>query len=116
MPEHILNAKNCSFYNGMCLLNFEKLLRNIFSSPVQFKYTCQGYPEITSNDMIDLLIKRELTRTVGTLNDAVLEEVDASMANLFGADGEPRNVSVYMAMGRTVGRAVNRIFVGKELC
>ncbi|KAJ7442451.1 cytochrome P450 [Mycena latifolia] len=97
MPDEVLNAKNCTFYN------------------VQFKHTV-GHPEITSNDMIDLLIKRELTRTTGTLNPELLEEIEASMVDLFGADGETRKVSVYNTIGRTVGRVANRVFVGKELC
>ncbi|KAE9389808.1 cytochrome P450 [Gymnopus androsaceus JB14] len=80
----------------------------------QFAYTV-GHPEITSNDMIDILIKRELTRTIGTLNTEIFEEVEASMEGLFG-DGEWKQVGVFDSLTRTVGRAANRVFVGKELC
>ncbi|KAJ6578775.1 cytochrome P450, partial [Mycena vulgaris] len=96
-PDAILNAKDCTFETA------------------QFTYTV-GHPEITSNDMIDLLIKRELTRTIGTLNNELLEEIDGSMEGIFGTDGEWREVGVFDGLTRTVGRVANRVFVGKELC
>ncbi|KAJ6545083.1 hypothetical protein DFH09DRAFT_927760 [Mycena vulgaris] len=98
MPDEILDAKNCNFYN------------------VQFKHTV-GHPEITSNDMIDLLIKARASsgETLSTAN-SLLSEIEASMIDLFGADGETRKVSVYNTIGQTVGRVANRVFVGKELC
>ncbi|KAJ6528397.1 cytochrome P450 [Mycena sp. CBHHK59/15] len=97
MPEEVLNAKNCTFYN------------------VQFKYTV-GHPEITSDDMIDLLIRRELTRTAGTLNLELLEDIEDSYTKYFGSDGEWRSLRIYHHMGKIVGRVANRSFVGKELC
>ncbi|KAJ7454982.1 cytochrome P450 [Mycena galericulata] len=96
-PDAILNAKDCTFETA------------------QFTYTV-GHPEITSNDMIDLLIKRELTRTIGSLNNELLEEIDGSMEGIFGTDGEWREVEVFDSLTRTVGRVANRVFVGKELC
>ncbi|KAJ7457037.1 hypothetical protein FB451DRAFT_1047728 [Mycena latifolia] len=96
-PDELLNAKDCTFETA------------------QFTYTV-GHPEITSNDMIDLLIKRELTRTIGTLNNELLEEIDGSMEGIFGMDGEWREVGVFDGLTRTVGRVANRVFVGKELC
>ncbi|KAJ7730246.1 cytochrome P450 [Mycena maculata] len=96
-PDAILNAKDCTFETA------------------QFTYTV-GHEEITSNDMIDLLIKRELTRTIGTLNTELLEEIDDSMERIFGTDGEWREVGVFDSLTRTVGRVANRVFVGKELC
>ncbi|KAJ7859036.1 cytochrome P450 [Mycena olivaceomarginata] len=96
-PDAILNAKDCTFETA------------------QFTYTV-GHPKITSNDMIDLLIKRELTRTIGTLNNELLEEIEGSMNGIFGTDGEWREVGVFDSLTRTVGRVANRVFVGKELC
>ncbi|KIJ43181.1 hypothetical protein M422DRAFT_253378, partial [Sphaerobolus stellatus SS14] len=96
-PDAILNAKDCTFETA------------------QFTYTV-GHPEITSNDMIDLLIKRELTRTIGTLNNEILEEVEGTMEELYGIDNQWREVGVFDTLTRTVGRASNRVFVGKELC
>ncbi|KAJ7755767.1 cytochrome P450 [Mycena olivaceomarginata] len=95
--DAILNAKDCTFETA------------------QFTYTV-GHPEITSNDMIDLLIKRELTRTIGTLNNELLEEIEGSMDGIFGTDGEWREVGVFDSLTRTVGRVANCVFVGKELC
>ncbi|KAF7297355.1 hypothetical protein MIND_00969000 [Mycena indigotica] len=96
-PDEILNAKDCTF------------------DTAQFTYTV-GHESITSNDMIDLLIKRELTRTIGTLNDLLVEEIVSSIETLYGLDGEWREVPVFDSLTRTVGRVANRIFVGKELC
>lgn len=66
--------------------------------------------------MLDVLIKRELTRNIGVLNHEILEEIDASMEEMFGNDGQWRQVGVWDSLTRTVGRAANRVFVGKELC
>lgn len=66
--------------------------------------------------MIDLLIKRELTRTTGTMNVELVEEIDDSLARLFGNDGPWRKVGVFDTLTRTVGRVSSRVFVGKELC
>ncbi|KAJ7185024.1 cytochrome P450 [Mycena filopes] len=97
MPEEVLNAKNCTFYN------------------VQFKHTV-GHPEILNDDIIDLVIRRELTRTAGTMNPELLEDIDDSYSRFYGADGEWRSRRIYHHMGRIVARVANRAFVGKELC
>ncbi|KAJ6585924.1 cytochrome P450 [Mycena capillaripes] len=97
MPDDVLNAKDCTYDN------------------VQFKYTV-GHPEILANDMIDLLIKRELTRTTGTMNVEITEEIEDSLESLFGADGQWRKVGVFDTLTRTVGRVSSRVFVGEELC
>jgi hypothetical protein len=55
-PDAILNAKDCTFETGS-LHRISKLLpHHLFTNLAQFTYTV-GHPEITSNDMIDLLIK-----------------------------------------------------------
>ncbi|KAH8824882.1 cytochrome P450 [Flagelloscypha sp. PMI_526] len=95
-PDDILNAKDVTF------------------DTAQFEYTV-GHSEITSNDMIDILIKRELTRTVGLLNREITEEVVDSMDGLFG-NGEWITTGVFDSLTRIVGRAANRTFVGKDLC
>ncbi|KAJ7053953.1 cytochrome P450, partial [Mycena amicta] len=97
MPDEVLNAKNCTFYN------------------VQFKHTV-AHPEIYNNDILDLIIRRELTRTAGTMNRELLEDVEDSLAQLFGTDGEWRTRIVHDQMSRVVARVTNRTFVGKELC
>lgn len=61
-------------------------------------------------------MKRELTRTIGTLNNELLEEIEGSMDGIFGTDGEWREVGVFDSLTRTVGRVANCVFVGKELC
>lgn len=66
--------------------------------------------------MIDLLIRRELTRTTGTMNPELLEDIEDSCVRLYGADGEWRSRRIYHHMGRIVARVANRAFVGKELC
>ncbi|KAJ7460275.1 cytochrome P450 [Mycena latifolia] len=96
IPDEVLNAKDCTYDN------------------VQFKYTV-GHPEILANDMIDLLIKRELTRTTGTMNRELTEEIDDSFDSMFGGDGW-KEIGVFDSLTRTVGRVSSRVFVGKELC
>ncbi|KAJ7060186.1 cytochrome P450 [Mycena amicta] len=96
-PEHIVSAKDRTF------------------NAAQFKYTV-GHPEILKNDMVELIIKRELTKTVGTLNEDIIDEILSSMDSLYGTDGEWRECYIFDSLTRTVGRVVNRVFVGKELC
>ena len=81
----------------------------------QFEYTV-GHPEITNNDMVETLIKRELTRTIGTLNREILEEVEASVEDIFGVNNELKEYKIFESLTKIIGRAVNRVFVGKELC
>jgi hypothetical protein len=99
-PKDLMNAKDCTFEN------------------MQFAYTVH-HPEITHNDMLDLLIKRDLTRSIGggSLNDEVVDELEASFSELFGRDMEGwRDVCVWDSMIRIVARTANRVFVGSELC
>ena len=81
----------------------------------QFEYTV-GHLEITNNDMVETLIKRELTRTIGTLNREILEEVEASVEDIFGVNNELKEYKIFESLTKIIGRAVNRVFVGKELC
>lgn len=66
--------------------------------------------------MIDILIKRELTRTIGLFNDDILAEINASMSELYGSPNDWEQVGVFDTLTRAVGRAANRVFVGKDLC
>nr|GAT51170.1 predicted protein [Mycena chlorophos] len=91
---------------------------HLLSFPVQFKYTV-GHPHILNNDMVELLIKRELTKTVGTLNEEIIEEIIKSTDDLYGGSetaGEWRERYVFDSLARAVGRVVSRVFVGAELC
>lgn len=81
---------------------------------VQFKYTV-GHPEILHSDLIGTLIKRELTRSIGQFQDEIFEVVENSFDNLFGIDGQWREVGVFDSFRQTVGSSINRIIVGKEL-
>ncbi|KAK1226155.1 hypothetical protein PQX77_010865 [Marasmius sp. AFHP31] len=103
-PEHVLNARDCTFED------------------MQFAYTT-AHPEIMNNDMLDLMIKRELTRHVGNLNDKICTEVDVAMGEMFGTgdlaengEGEWREVGVWDSSIRLVVKAANSVFVGSELC
>lgn len=103
-PEHVLNARDCTFED------------------MQFAYTT-AHPEIMNNDMLDLMIKRELTRHVGNLNDKIVTEVDFAMGEMFGTgdlaengEGEWREVGVWDSSIRLVVKAANSVFVGSDLC
>jgi hypothetical protein len=98
--EAQINAEDCTFEN------------------MQFAYTVQ-HPEITHNDLLDLMIKRELTKSVGHLNDVVVEEPRSATQELFetNVDGDGwTKISVWDAMIKTVARSTNCVFVGPELC
>ncbi|KAF7321037.1 hypothetical protein HMN09_00190900 [Mycena chlorophos] len=116
-PEHILSAKDRTFDSGEFFVLFQSDLR-LRDFPVQFKYTV-GHPHILNNDMVELLIKRELTKTVGTLNEEIIEEIIKSTDDLYGGSetaGEWRERYVFDSLARAVGRVVSRVFVGAELC
>ena len=98
-----MNAKDCTFEN------------------MQFAYTVQ-HPEITHNDLLDLMIKRDLTKSVGNLNNEIVQEIQECMEELFGGDvegdgeAEWREVGVWDSMIKLVARSANKVFVGPELC
>jgi hypothetical protein len=97
-PSDLMNAKDCTFEN------------------MQFAYTVH-HPEITHNDMLDQLIKKDLTRTIGSVNAEIVEELELTFDELFGSDTEQwKEVYVWDCMIKTVARTANRIFVGPELC
>ncbi|KAG7094626.1 hypothetical protein E1B28_005450 [Marasmius oreades] len=103
-PEHVMNARDCTFED------------------MQFAYTT-AHPEIMNNDMLDLMIKRELTRHVGNLNDKIVNEVSLAMGEMFGTgdlsesgQGEWREVGIWDSSMRLVVKAANSVFVGSDLC
>jgi len=97
-PSDLMNAKDCTFEN------------------MQFAYTVH-HPEITHNDMLDQLIKKDLTRTIGSVNAEIVEELELTFHELFGSDTEQwKEVCVWDCMIKTVARTANRVFVGPELC
>ena len=82
---------------------------------MQFKYTVQ-HPEITHNDMLDKTISRDLTRSVGTLNKELMEEIALNFEQMWGTDTENwTDVGGWDSMIKTIARTANRIFVGPEL-
>ena len=97
-PSDRLNARDCTLES------------------MQFAYTVR-HPEITHNDMLDQLIKKDLTRTTGSLNADVMDELELTFGELLGNDTEQwKDVCVWDCMIRTVTRTANRVFVGPELC
>ncbi|KAF3762804.1 hypothetical protein M406DRAFT_99177 [Cryphonectria parasitica EP155] len=83
---------------------------------LQVKYT------IIDNDLYHkpahhYLIPRRLTREVGNLVPDLVDEIRASIDDLWGwQPGETREVCIYTTMQRAIGRVTNRIFVGLPLC
>ncbi|KAF9075522.1 cytochrome P450 [Rhodocollybia butyracea] len=67
------------------------------------------------NDLLGVLIRKELTRSIGQFNNEIFEEIDLSMQSIFGTDGQWRKVNIYNSFIKSVGSSANRIFVGKEL-
>ncbi|KAF4635674.1 hypothetical protein G7Y89_g2420 [Cudoniella acicularis] len=97
-PKISSNAKECTFENMM------------------FKHTVE-HPEITHNDMLDKIISKDLTKTIGSLNKELMEEIALSFESIWGTDTENwKEVVVWDTMIKTIARTANRIFVGPELC
>uniref|UniRef100_A0A0W0EXB6 Cytochrome p450 n=2 Tax=Moniliophthora roreri TaxID=221103 RepID=A0A0W0EXB6_MONRR len=96
-PSHILNAKDCTFESQ------------------QFAWTLQ-HPEIQHNDLMDLMIKRDLAKSVGQLNDQIVDEINAVMDELFGNDTEEwKEFGIWDSMIKVVARSANRVFAA-DLC
>lgn len=63
------------------------------------------------------LITKKLTRETGNIIPDMLDEIGASLEDLWGDGGDSfRDVCVYTTMQRAIGRVTNRVFVGLPLC
>ena len=97
-PSVRLNARDCALEN------------------LQSEYTLPHH-EIFLTNMIEQLIKKDLTRTIGSLNAEVLEEIEFTFLEQFGSDTEQwKEVCVWDSISKAVARTENRVFVGPELC
>ena len=63
------------------------------------------------------MIKRDLSRSIGTLNNEIVEELDVFYNQFLGSDtSEWKEVRVWDCMIKSVVRSANRVFVGPDLC
>lgn len=64
----------------------------------------------------EMVIRNELTRTLGTTLEPVREELLQSLDAFWGTSTEWHDVVVWESLTRVVSRTSNRIFVGSTLC
>jgi hypothetical protein len=83
---------------------------------VQTDYTLLD-PTLARNPLHDPVIRRDLTRNLGSLVPDVEEELQFAVDKFWGSDTENwTEVGVFDTMMQIVARTSNRIFVGQPLC
>lgn len=74
-------------------------------------------PDIARKNFQEIIIRRDLTRSVGNLIPEIEEELNLGADQYWGNDTKNWNdVGVFETMQRIVTRTSNRIFVGAPLC
>lgn len=74
-------------------------------------------PAIASNPIHEIIIRRDLTRSLGTLIPEIDEELNVGVDDCWGKDTENWNdVGLFTTMMKVVARTSNRVFVGLPLC
>ena len=64
----------------------------------------------------EVVIRGELTRSLGATIDPVRHEILYGLHALWGTSSEWHNIAVWDSLTQIVGRASSRIFVGPTLC
>jgi cytochrome P450 len=64
----------------------------------------------------EVVIRGELTRTLGSTLEMVREELILSLDAYWGTGSEFHEIKVWDSLAKIFGRVSNRIFVGEELC
>jgi hypothetical protein len=74
-------------------------------------------PTMARNPIQEVIVRRHLTRSLGSLIEEIEEELSVGVTHYWGKDTDNWNeVGVFETMGKVVARASNRIFVGLPLC
>ena len=83
---------------------------------IQSDYTF-SHPLVTINPIHLEVIRKPLTRQLGTLIEYIMEEISAGFDEFWGLNTEEwKEVIVYSDMMKIITRATNRILVGPTLC
>jgi hypothetical protein len=74
-------------------------------------------PSMARNPIQEIIVRRHLTRSLGSLIEEIEEELAVGVTHYWGKDAESwTEVPVFDTMNKVVARASNRIFVGLPLC
>jgi hypothetical protein len=74
-------------------------------------------PSMARNPIQEIIVRRHLTRSLGSLIEEIEEELAVGVTRYWGKDTESwTEVPVFDTMNNVVARASNRIFVGLPLC
>ncbi|PMD30345.1 cytochrome P450 [Hyaloscypha variabilis F] len=74
-------------------------------------------PAMARNPIQEVIIRRHLTRSLGSLIEEIEEELAVGVTHYWGTDTDNwTDVGVCDTMAKVVARASNRIFVGPSLC
>lgn len=83
---------------------------------LQADYT-MGPIQLSQNPLHLLLVRRDLTRHIGSVINELLEEISLCFDELWGVDTkEWKEVTVVEDVRRLISRVSSRIFVGVPLC
>ncbi len=97
-PDHILNTKE------------------VHADALQSDYTLL-HPRIVRHPIHEEVIRRDLTRQLGSLAMEIMDELGSGFDQYWGLDTENwKEACVYENMMRFIARTSNRIFVGLPLC
>lgn len=74
-------------------------------------------PAMARNPIQEIIVRRHLTRSLGSLIEEIEEELAVGVTHYWGKDTESwTEIPVFDTMNKVVARASNRIFVGLPLC
>lgn len=97
-PEHVLNTKE------------------VHRDSLEADYTMLN-PEIVRHPVHEDVIRRDLTRQLGSLTMEIMEELGNGFDRYWGFDTENwKEACVYDNMMKIIARTSNRIIVGLPLC
>jgi hypothetical protein len=74
-------------------------------------------PAMARNPIQEVVVRRHLTRSLGSLIEEIEDELSVGVKEYWGKDTDNwTEVGVFSSMNKVVARASNRIFVGLPLC
>ena len=74
-------------------------------------------PAMARNPIQEVIVRRHLTRSLGSLIEEIEEELAVGVTHYWGKDTDNwKEVGVFETMGKVVARSSNRVFVGLSLC
>ncbi len=74
-------------------------------------------PNMARNPIQEAIVKRNLTRSLGSLISDIEDEINMSIDEYWGCDTENWvDIGAFQTMNKVISRTSNRVFVGAPLC